>query len=507
MQSPRRVVALVLVLALGIVAAACKDDPQEAKDRRKRERDPTSTTKGTKADTTLDWRECEGGECATLTVPLDYDDPDGETIEVALIRVPATDPGEKIGSLLVNPGGPGASGVDFVANNGFFFPDELRERFDIVGFDPRGTGATEPIECVRSLDEVLGFDYSPESPEERDTLEAGVEEFTEQCEAAHGELLEHISSQDTVRDMDRIREAVGDEKLTYLGFSYGTYLGAVYADFFPDKVRALALDGAVDPALTSLEVNLEQAAGFERSLNAFLENCAGDPGCAFYNGGDPQGAYDALAAMIDAQPPEVDGRRLGPNEFDLGVAQALYGGEFGWDGLAQALAAAADGDAAEMLILADEYTGRRDDGSYEGLLEPFWAIGCIDGEPIGDLAGYPDLEDEFRAAAPRFGITFLYSALVCSLWPADPVPSPNPLDAPGADPILVVGTLGDPATPYQWAESLADVLSSGVLLTAEGEQHTAYLTNFCVTEAVNAYLVDLEVPDEGIRCEDSGLGI
>jgi pimeloyl-ACP methyl ester carboxylesterase len=306
--------------------------------------------------------------------------------------------------------------------------------------------------------------------------------------------------------MDRIREAVGDEQLTYVGFSYGTYLGALYADFFPDKVRALALDGAVDPELSSLEVNLEQAAGFERSLNAFLDFCASDRECAFYNSGDPGGAYDALVAQIDAQPLEADGRRLGPNEFDLGVAQSLYSGEFGWDALAQALAAAAEGDPAELLILADEYTGRRDDGTYEGLLEPFWAIGCIDGEPIGEPADYPGLEDRFRAAAPRFGITFLYSALVCSLWPVDAIESPNPLDAPDAAPILVVGTRGDPATPYQWAESLAEVLSSGVLLTAEGEQHTAYLTNFCVTEAVNAYLMDLEVPDEGTVCEDSGLG-
>lgn len=504
MPSPRRLVALVVVLALAVAAAACKDDPQEAKDRRKRQREPTSRTKGTKTETTLEWRDCEGGECATLTVPLDYDDPDGDTIEVALIRVPATDPDEKIGSLLVNPGGPGASGVDFVANNGFLFPDDLRERFDIVGFDPRGSGATEQIECVRSLDEVLGFDYSPESPEERETLEAGVEEFNAQCEMREGDVLPHISSQDTVRDMDRIRQAVGDEKLTYVGFSYGTYLGAVYADFFPDKVRALALDGAVDPELSSLDVNLEQAAGFERSLNAFLDDCAARSDCTFANG-DPHGAYDALVGEIEAQPLEADGRRLGPNEFFLGVAQALYSGEFGWDGLAQALAAADDGDAHELLILADEYTGRRDDGTYEGLLEPFWAIGCIDGEPIGAPRDYPALEDEFSAAAPRFGITFLYSALVCSLWPVDPVESPNPLDAAGAPPILVVGTLGDPATPFQWAESLADILSSGVLLTAEGEQHTAYLTNPCVTDAVNAYLIDLEVPPEGTRCEDSDL--
>ncbi|HUF83450.1 MAG TPA: alpha/beta hydrolase [Acidimicrobiia bacterium] len=506
MRSPRRVVALVTVLALALVAAACKDDPQEAEDRKKREREPTSTTRGTRGDTTLDWRDCEGGECATLTVPLDYDDPDGETIQVAFFRVPATDPDEKIGSLLVNPGGPGSSGVEFVRNNGFFFPDDLRERFDIVGFDPRGTGATEPIQCVRSLDEVLGFDYSPDSPEERAALEAGVEEFTRQCEMRYGELLDHISTQDTVRDLESYREASGEEQLTYLGFSYGSYIGAVYADFYPERVRAFVLDGAVDPELTSLEVNLEQAAGFERSLNAFLDDCAADRRCAFYNRGDPHGAYDALVAEIDADPLAADGRTLGPNEFDLGVANTLYLGEVGWLDLADALAAAADGDPEPLLDQTDQYSDRDPDGSDDGILQPFWAIGCIDGESIGEPAGYPALEEQFRAAAPRFGITFLYSALVCSLWPADPVPSPNPLDAPGADPILVIGTLGDPATPYQWAESLASVLSSGVLLTAEGEQHTAYLTNPCVTDAVNAYLIDREVPAEGTVCEDSGFG-
>jgi len=513
--SPRRFLAVVLALGLVVVAAACKDDPQEAKDRRKREREPTSTTSGAKPETSLDWRECGVGECADLTVPLDYDDPDpaapvaaggpeDETIEVAFFRIPATDPDERIGSLLVNPGGPGASGVDFVANNGFFFPDELRAHFDIVGFDPRGTGDTEPIECVRSLDEVLGFDYSPDSPDERESLEAGVEEFTRRCEERHGDLLDHISTQDTVRDLDRFREASGEEQLSFLGFSYGTYIGAVYAHFFPDRVRAFALDAAVDPELSSLEVNLEQAAGFERSLNVFLDDCATDPSCAFYNGGDPHGAYDALAAAIDADPLEAGGRRLGPNELDLGVANVLYSGEAGWTDLADALAAAAAGDPEPMLVQTDTYTERNDDGSDGGILQPFWAIGCLDGESIGEPADYPALEEQFRAAAPRFGITFLYSALVCSLWPAEPVPSPNPLDASGAAPILVIGTTGDPATPYQWAESLADVLSSGVLLTAEGEQHVAYFSNVCAADIIDRYLVDLEVPAEGTRCEASG---
>jgi pimeloyl-ACP methyl ester carboxylesterase len=501
MRSPRMLVALALVLALA--AAACTDDEEFARQRRERERATTTTGPNDRPDDgTLDWRECEGGECADLTVPLDYDDPDGPTIEVALVRARALDPDERIGSLLVNPGGPGASGVEFVAFNSFIFPEAIRERFDIIGFDPRGAGDTAPVECTESLDDVLGQDYSPDSDQERAVLETAVEEFTQQCQEQNGDILPYVSSQDTVRDMDRIREAVGDEKLSYLGFSYGTYLGALYADFFPDRVRALALDGAVDPALSSLESNLEQAAGFERSLNAFFDDCAADDGCVFHNDGEPAAAYDALVAAIDADPPEADGRTLSPNEFELGVAEPLYGGEEGWDALAEALAALAEGDPGLMFELSDSYTNRNDDGTHVGgILQPFWAIGCVDSAPIGEPEDLPALDEQFRAAAPRFGVTFLYSALMCSLWPAEPAPDPNPLDAPGAPPILVIGTSGDPATPFQWAESLAGVLDSGVLLASEGEQHLAYFSNPCAQEIVDDYLIDLAVPAEGTRCE------
>ena len=500
MPSPRtRLVAGALA---AVLIAACSGDGRSLFADGKGTR-PPATTNAPSAPPDLEWRDCDGGECAELAVPLDYTDPDGETIEVALIRVPATDSDARIGSLLINPGGPGASGVDFVRQSGFFFPDALRERFDIVGFDPRGTGGTTPVQCERSLDEILSYDYSPDSPEERTSLEAGLEELTAQCEQRNGDVLAHISSQDTVRDMDRIREAVGDEKLTYLGFSYGTYLGALYADFFPDKVRALALDGAIDPTVDALGTNLEQAAGFERSLNAFLDDCAANPSCAFYRGGDSHAAYDALAAEIDANPIEADGdRRLGPGEFVLGVYQPLYGGELTWPALSEALDAADDGDPEPLLGLADEYSGRNDDGTYTPLLEPFWSIGCTDLPSIGPPDQYPNLEEQFRAAAPRFGVTFLYQAMVCSVWPAPAAPDPNPLDAPGAPPILVIGTLGDPATPFQWAESLADVLDSGVLLTAAGEQHTAYLTNSCATDLIDRYLVDLEIPPAGTSCEE-----
>lgn len=505
MRSPRGLVALAFLLVATLVAAACDRGDRSAPPPRS----TTTTSPSTIAPTTagaevepLDWSDCRGGECAELPVPLDYDDPDGPTIEVALIRVPALDPDERIGSLFVNPGGPGASGVEFVANNGEFFPREIRQRFDIVGFDPRGTGGTIPVECVESLDGVLSRDYSPDSAEERAELETAVADFTAACEAEHGDVLPHISTQDTVRDLDRAVDAVDDPKLTYLGFSYGTYIGALYADFFPDRVRALALDGAVDPELTALDANLEQAAGFERSLNAFFADCADDPGCDFHNDGDPASAFDELVASIDRDPPEVDGRTLSPNEFELGVAEPLYLGERGWSALAAALTALAAGDPEPMFALSDRYTDRRPDGTHVGgILQPFWAIGCVDGEGIGEPEDLPALEDRFRAAAPRFGVSFLYSALMCALWPAEAAPDPNPLDASGAPPLLVLGTSGDPATPFQWAEALADVLEpSSVLVAVEGEQHTAYFESRCAQEIVHRYLVDLEVPDSGTRC-------
>jgi hypothetical protein len=259
----------------------------------------------------------------------------------------------------------------------------------------------------------------------------------------------------------------------------------------------------VDPVLDARDTALEQAVGFERSLTGFLNDCAANPSCAFHRGGNSHFAFDELAAEIDANPIEADGgRRLGPGEFALGVSQPLYGGELTRPELSEALDAADEGNAERMLTLADEYSGRNDDGSYDPLLQAYVAITCLDEGAVAPGGGYADLEDEFRAAAPRLGRTFLYERIVCSYWPAPAAPDPNPLDAPGAPPILVIGTLGDPATPFQWAESLADVLDSGVLLTAAGEQHTAYLTNSCATDVIDRYLVDLEVPPAGTSCEE-----
>jgi pimeloyl-ACP methyl ester carboxylesterase len=451
----------------------------------------------------IEWRSCDGGECAELAVPLDYENPrDGRTIDVALFRARALDRERRIGSLFVNPGGPGASGVAFARDLVFALPQTLRERFDIVGFDPRGTGRTIPVKCRRNLDSVFALDLTPESVDERATLDEGMAKLARDCEGRNRRTLPYISSQSTVRDMDEIRKALGDEKLNYLGFSYGTYLGALYADSFPDRVRAFVLDGAVDPELGKLELNLQQAQGFEASLDAFFDWCASDRSCELGDGRDPSRAYDRLAAEIDAEPLKVGSRHLGPGEFDLAVVSTLYSGEFAYETLADALGDAANGDGDALLAEADAYSGRRENGTYSNEQEAFWAIGCLDGPRLGGPEAYAAAEPQVRAAAPRLGVSNLNYDLVCAYWPVAAVTPPGPLDARGAPPILVLGTTGDPATPLQWSQALAADLSSGVLLEAEGTTHTSFLEfNECVDDAVGRYLVRLAVPKAGSSCD------
>jgi pimeloyl-ACP methyl ester carboxylesterase len=454
----------------------------------------------------LDWKSCgDGSECARLTVPLDYANPDnGKTIKIELLRVRAGDPKRRIGSLLVNPGGPGAPGAEFAGNIAGVLPDEIKERYDIVGFDPRGTGKSSPVRCRDNLDDIFSLDYTPDTPEERARLGAGLNELAQECEQRSGDVLPYVSSENTARDMDRIRRAVGDKKLTYVGYSYGTYIGTLYAQLFPKKVRALVLDGAIDPNLSGVEINLEQAVGFERSLDAFLAQCSRNNRCPFYNAGDSAGAFDRLAAQIDAQPLAADdGRVLGGGEFDLGVAQALYAGRSGYRRLEQALAAAQRGDGDRLLELADQYTGRRRDGTYDSSQPAFWAIGCLDGPTIGGPEQYEAAEARFRAEAPRVGVSLLNAALICAYWKVPSVTSSAPIRIDDVPPVVVVGTTNDPATPLKWSEGLAREISSAVLLVAEGTQHTAFVTAFnrCIDDSVVRYLVDLEPPPNGTRCE------
>ncbi len=454
----------------------------------------------------LSWKDCGGGtvQCARLPVPLDDTVLDGPTISLALARVPARDPQRRIGSLLVNPGGPGAPARDFAASIASSLPAEIQDRFDIVGVDPRGVGGSDGVDCTDDLDPYYALDWTPQTDAERAALEAGARKIVDACVAADGDILPYLGTDRAARDMDLVRAALGDDKLTYVGFSYGTYLGAQYAAQFPDRVRALVLDGAVDPALDAEAVQIQQAVAFEHSLDLFLADCAKDSSCAFHHDGDPAKAYDALRARIDASPiaaPDAgDGRELNTTLFDIGVTELLYSGEDSWSTLASALAAADDGNGSDLVADADAYTGRTSDGQYDDLQEAFFAVGCIDGPDVGGVAGLRAIEDAAAKAAPRLGRSVVNNSLACAFWPVPSQP-PAALHAPTSPPLLVLGTRNDPATPLSWAKGLTRELESAVLVTVGGARHTAFASgNRCVDTAVVRYLVDDVVPKRGKRC-------
>lgn len=477
---------------------------------------PTATAGATAAPsigatppaTGLAWTDCGAPfECATLQVPLDYANPGGDQITLALIRLPAEDPSARVGSLLVNPGGPGGSGVDFVRSSGAgLYSDDLRRHFDIVGFDPRGVGESTPVECLdgAQLDRLNALDPTPDTPQERQALIDGARQFDQACETNSGRLLPFMATADAARDMDRIRIALGESKLTYFGFSYGTFLGTVYAGLFPGHVRALVLDGAIDPLATFQQRNETQAEGFSRALSAFFAACAADPTCAFYNDGDPAGAFDRLMAEIDARPlPAIaipDSRLIGPGEAFTGVLYALYS-KSSWPYLEQGLALAQLGDGSILLVMADSYNERNPDGSYKNVAAANNAVNCLDYRVPTDVAAYDAMVAPLERVAPRFGEAIAYSGLTCAFWPVHPTRDPGRITADGAPPILVVGTTGDPATPYEWAQALAKELSSGVLLTRRGEGHTAYGDSSCIRQYVDTYLVTLQTPPPNSICD------
>ncbi|MDI1445678.1 alpha/beta hydrolase [Polyangium sp. 6x1] len=454
----------------------------------------------------ISWEDCGGGfECATFSVPVHHDAPDGRTFSIPLVRRPAAVPSARIGSLLVNPGGPGGSGVGWVRGAQIALPQPIKDRFDLVGFDPRGqAGSTPLIDCVDDLGPVVGLDPTPDDDAERAALIAGADAFAAACKARSGDLLPFVGTNNVARDMDLLREALGDEKLTYLGLSYGTFLGTIYAEAYPDRVRAIVLDGAIDPTVSGDAFIKGQALGFEAELEAFLAACAANTSCAFHSGGDPWSAYDAVKAAIEASPlpaPPGSARTLGPGELLYGVAQPLYN-KAQWKFLAQALALAATGDGSGLLAFADAYVARSADGTYGASFEVYYGVTSIDNVFPHDPQVYRTLTDELQAKAPRIGAYLPATALPSAHWPIPPWRSNTPVSADGAAPILVVGATGDPATPYPWAVSLAAQLSSGVLLTRDGPGHVSFLRGItCIDQAITDYLVDLVVPAEGTTCK------
>ncbi|RKN10139.1 alpha/beta hydrolase [Streptomyces radicis] len=460
----------------------------------------------------LNWTSCgaSGFQCAALTVPLDYDNagtsPD---IQLTVTRSRATDPDERIGALLMNPGGPGASAVDFAqSSSSFLFPQDVRARYDMVGLDPRGTGSSEPVECLggEEMDAYTLTDRTPDSDAEIEELLAAMDEFAQGCEERSGELLSHISTIESARDMDVLRAVLGDERLHYVGFSYGTKLGAVYAGLFPQRTGRLVLDAAMDPRLPTLNTDREQAGGFETAFRSFAEDCASNDDCPL-GSGDADSASAALLdffGAVDAEPlPSGDpDRPLTESLATTGVSYALYAEDL-WPSLRDALTAAIDeGDGAPLLDLADSYNERDPGGTYGTTMFAFPAISCLD-SPAGNAD--PDAVRaalaSYEEASPTFGRDFAWATLLCAAWPVEPTGHPVSIPATGATDILVIGTLRDPATPYAWAQGLADQLETGILLTYDGDGHGAYGgASDCVDSAVNDYLLDNVSPEQNTTC-------
>jgi pimeloyl-ACP methyl ester carboxylesterase len=448
----------------------------------------------------LGWHACGAGfQCASMLVPIDYSAPAGGTLEIAVIRKRST--AAHRGSLIVNPGGPGGSGVEFARDCASCFRG-LTTHYDLVGFDPRGVGGSRPIRCLTSAQLTAYFNLPPfphTSAQRTQTLRS-AKQLADGCWKRNGSYLAHVGTIDAARDMDVLRAAVGDKKLTYYGASYGTFLGAKYAQLFPTHIRALVLDGAVNPAEDTITADVTQAGGFETDLRDFIAWCVRNGSCPL--GSSTSGAFkglDNLAAQITDQPESKAGRVLGAGLFWIGLAAGFYESS-NWPYLRTALRQAQQGNAQGMLLFSDLLTERRSDGSYSNLQESNTAINCIDRQSPLDIGAYDSAAQASAKSAPHFGPEIVYSSLPCAFWHVPPVEPAHPVHAPAAPPIVVIGTTHDPATPYVDAQRLAQQLPA-VLVTLAGDGHTAYLRGTgCISALVNNYVLNLAVPAKGSRC-------
>ncbi|CAM3998232.1 alpha/beta hydrolase [Kibdelosporangium persicum] len=454
-----------------------------------------------------------GARCARLTVPLDYANPGGATATLGLLRVAATDPSRRIGSLLVNPGGPGASGLGTAIRSASQAKDtELGRRFDFVGFDPRGVGSSEPaIRCLTDQErdaERAEDDELDASPQGVAKVEAEQRDYARKCVERTGDgaaLLASMGTRDVVKDMDVLRSVLGDEKLSYLGYSYGTRLGTTYAETFPRNVRALVLDGALDPEQNVVEELVAQGEGFQKAFDAFTQWCVQRPDCAL--GQDPAQVlpnyWNLVRPLID-RPVDLGegGRKLSYSDATTAVIQALYAEEL-WDTLNKGLGDLKRQRAQTLMLLADTYFERGQDGRYSTTQDAFTAVRCVDDQRVTDKTLVVQAQERYKQVAPFLddGRPTSSALDACAFWPVPNTSEPHLPKIQGLPPVLVVSTTGDPATPYQAGVNLAKALG-GALVTYEATQHTAFLQgNRCVDDAGIAYLVDLTVPPAGTTCD------
>ncbi len=449
----------------------------------------TTTTVALPPPVPVAWRACGGGfDCGTVVVPIDYADPGAGTLELAIVRRPAGDPDRRIGTLLMNPGGPGASGVRRV-RRGFTVSDEVAARFDIVGFDPRGVGASTPITCGATVDAFRATDLAPDTPEELAAMEAAARAVADECAATEGARLGHLGTSEVVHDVEVIRRAIGEPQVSFVGLSYGTLIGLLWAEAYPRSVRALVLDAVVDPSIEGDVTGQQQVEAVDDAFDAIHAACAADPSCPLHADGGVIPAYDELARRLDAG--EVGAPGVGPTQLAYAAFSATYGSER-WPLLWRALAAGLGGDLGEVAEMARWFTGLV-------AYAPFALISCLDApHPMGAEA-WRAAAERAVSASPRFGRVAANELLPCAFWPAS-TNRPHVVRARGAPPTLVIGSTGDAATPFEQAERVAADLDRGALLTVDLAGHIALGDSACAAEAATAYLVDLVTPAAGTRC-------
>ncbi|MEU6813415.1 alpha/beta hydrolase [Streptomyces sp. NPDC046860] len=474
----------------------------------------------------LEWKDCpapseaEGGgpspsplpggttwQCATMKAPLDWGKPKGDTIGIALIRARSSGPDtDRIGSLIFNFGGPGGSGVTTLPAFGSDYTT-LRTRYDLVSFDPRGVGRSAPVLCETDsqLDSYFQQDATPEDTAEEKRLVDRTVKFNDACERRSGKILPHVRTTDTARDMDLMRQVLGDSKLYYFGISYGTELGGVYAHLFPSHVGRAVFDAVVDPTQTPEQGALSQARGFQLALDNFAEDCASKvEDCPVGDSAEDVKARIAkLLADLEKKPiPGIYPRRLTQTAATNGIAQSLYSKDF-WEYLTEGLEQAYDGDGRVLMLLSDSMNGRSPDGEYSNITAANIAINCSDEKPRYDAAAIRSRLPEFREASPVFGDYLAWGMAGCTDWAVPGAADHPDVHAPGSAPILVVGNTGDPATPYEGARRMTDALGKGVAveLTYEGQGHGAYDSkNNCVQKAVDDYLLTGRTPKPDTVC-------
>ena len=580
----RRKPVLVGVLVLAVVVAGFVgwrvvgsggDAPAATPSARVSTPGPSSAAPGTPQPSTdpalgqfydqkLAWHTCGRDQCALLTVPLDYADPSGKTIKLAVLKVPAQDKSSRVGSLVVNPGGPGGSGVSYAAAGSLQFGTPLSRTYDIVGFDPRGVGQSDPLKCIDTaqLDKLVAFDPDPDTATERTDMDGLIHGFGQGCLDHSGDLARHMSTKEAARDMDVLRAALHEPKLNYLGASYGTFLGATYADLFPTHVGRFVLDGAIDPSLTNEQLSLQQAHGFETALRAYVKDCVDGGGCflgntvdegiakiqAFLQGLDKTSlptddsarplteglgmlgvwmplyvkdcvdgggcflgnTVDEGIARIQAflqgldkapLPTDDSARSLTEGLGTLGVWMPLYVKSY-WPQLTAGLKQAMEEHRGSVLLgLADLYTSRGPSGYTDNSMEALYAVNCLDHDDFIPTEQVPAHFAQFEQASPTFGRAFAFGLSTCSQWPVQSGQHTVALHAPGAPPIVVIGTTRDPATPLAWAQALASQLQSGRLITRDGDGHTGFQRgNSCVDDAVETWLIKGAPPKRDLKC-------